>query len=123
MCPSLLSLLFRLWVVSIGVLMEESFVGVFCLLVFLVCVVSLGAGHASSSGLLGFLGVGALDTPSGFLGVSPFLFFQMTCIHPFSELRGSSGFRAGLDTSITVSFSGFSFVVSVVWIFFWGRLL
>ena len=51
-CPSLLSLLlFKLWVVSIGVLMEESFVRVFCLLAFLVRVVSLGAG---SSGLLGF---------------------------------------------------------------------
>ena len=53
-CPFLLSLLFRLWIVSIKVSMEESFAGVFCLLVFLVRMVSLGAGDAGSSGLLGF---------------------------------------------------------------------
>ena len=53
-CPSPLALLFKLLDVSIGVSMEESFVGVFGLLTFLVCVVSLGAGDTGSSGLLDF---------------------------------------------------------------------
>ena len=79
-CPSpLFLLLFKLWDVSIGVLMEESFVGVFCMLAFLVRVVSLGAGDAGSSGLVGFFGVGgleggALGSSSGFLECPPFFF-------------------------------------------------
>ena len=71
---------------------------------------------------VGALGVGALGSSSGLLGCPLYSFFRMTCIHLFSELGGSSGSGAGFDTSIAASFSGFSFVVSVVWMFFWGRL-
>ena len=76
-CPFPLSLLcFRLYVVSIGVSLAVSFGGVFCLLGFLVRVVSLGAGDAGTSALLGCLGVGALGSCSSFFGVIPFFLFS-----------------------------------------------
>ena len=58
--------------------MWESFVWVFCLLVFLMGVVSLGTGDAGSSALLGFFGVGAFGRSFVFWGVSPFFCFWMT---------------------------------------------
>ena len=75
-----LSLLYKLWYVSFGVSMEKSFVGVFCLLDFLVCVVSSGDFDAGSSVLLDFGGAGALrvrtlGSSSGFGGVSALFFF------------------------------------------------
>ena len=64
----------------------ESFVGVFCLLVFLVCVVSLGADDAGAAGLLDFralgggaLGEGALSNSSSFLGVWGGLIWWVCC--------------------------------------------
>ena len=83
------------------------------------------ADEAGSSGLLDFLGVralgvGALVSASIFWRVSPFFFVRVTCVHPFSELEGSSGSGAGFDTSISTSLGGFSFVVLMVLMFFWA---
>ena len=117
---STVSCSFKLWDVSIGISME-----VFCLLAFLVCVVTLGAGDAGSSGLVDFwglraLGVGALGSSSGFLVGILFFLFSGNLRPSVLGTRGGV-FGAGFDTSISASFSGVSFVVSVVWMLFWEQ--
>ena len=87
---------------------------------------SLGAGDTGSSGLLDFEGVGALGfaalgSSSGFGGCPLLSFLGVNCTHPFSELGGSSDSGAGFDISTSSSFSGFSFMVWVVWMFLWGQ--
>ena len=77
----------------------------------LICL-GVGAGR--------YLGGGDLGSSLGFLLASPFFFFRVTSVHPPLE-HDSPGFWAGFDTSTSASFSGFSFVVSVVWMFFWGQ--